>query len=437
MWRRSCSEIFGTSILAHLAVQQLAERVRVDPRSVWLHEDQFVTARFDAALLLRPLDPPRLEHVDGATVEVDRASAGAGLHIGDLRLICDRHQRLTHRQPSGPEVEVTPPKSQDLTAAHPGVRRKMERRVKAVASNRVEERLKLFDVPGLDVALLPTLQGRRVGQRDDVAHHQTLALSVGHRLAQHQVDVAHRLRRETDRLVDAALLGLHPLADRLLAALGQEGRVEDVEVVRAELVQRPATERRQDVQIDVAPVRVIRAGPDPRLLDRQPPLGEVLPEVELLGGHRYAVVTTLDLLGENLLGVAAPGPRRDPGPALLASRRIDNRRTRRRSSCCPSCGCLRAWCGPFRCGFRKRRHAAFEADPRTSDGRGAADFDHTEVVPERRESIARARSQQALGHPRDRRTRPGGRAIAALRSSAGCKRGEAVPVGLAGVEQDA
>src|SRR5690606_30237363 len=77
------------------------------------------------------------------------------------------------------------------------------------------------------------------------------------------------------------------------------------------------------VQVDVAPVRVVGAGPNPGLLDRQPPLGEVLPEVELLGGHRYAVVTTLDLLGEELLGVAAPGARRDPGPALLASPRID------------------------------------------------------------------------------------------------------------------
>ena len=82
-------------------------------------------------------------------------------------------------------------------------------------------------------------------------------------------------------------------------------------------------ERRDDVQVDVAPVRVVGARPDLRLLDRQPPLDEVDAERRLVGRHRLAVLAALHQLGDELLGVALAGTGLDPPALLLAGRRID------------------------------------------------------------------------------------------------------------------
>jgi len=109
----------------------------------------------------------------------------------------------------------------------------------------------------------------------------------------------------------------------LPVAIDEQRGVERVDIVRCELGQRPPSERRYDVKVDVAPVGVVGAGPNPGLLDRQPPLGQVLAQGELLGRYGLAIVATLDLFCEDLLGVAAPRSRRDPTTPLLPSARVD------------------------------------------------------------------------------------------------------------------
>ena len=60
----------------------------------------------------------------------------------------------------------------------------------------------------------------------------------------------------------------------------------------------------------------------PCLLHRQPPLGQVLPERELLAHHGLAPVGALHQLREQLLCIAAPRARLHPPAPVLARRRI-------------------------------------------------------------------------------------------------------------------
>lgn len=77
------------------------------------------------------------------------------------------------------------------------------------------------------------------------------------------------------------------------------------------------------MQVDVAPVGVVRARPKPALLDRQPPRRQVLAQGQLLADHRLAAVTPLRQLGDELVGVVSPAAGGDPAPLLLARRRVD------------------------------------------------------------------------------------------------------------------
>ena len=262
-----------------------------------------------------------------------------------------------------------------------------------VTAHGVEERPQLPGVPGFDVALLAILQRWSIGQRDDVADDGAFALGVVHRLVEHQVDVAHRLRGQPGRpgrlaLTDDArrLRGL-----RRLASLGQQGRVENVEIVGCQPLDRSTAERRQHVEVDIAPVRVVGAGTHPRLLDRQPPIGEVLPEGELLGRHRHAVVAALDLLGEHLLGVAAPGPRGDPRPALPAGPRIDAVVDDGVVVVALLLDASAHGAVPFDVDSERDATQRSRPIPGRPTGGALPTSDHTEVEPERRESIVRAR----------------------------------------------
>ncbi|MCZ7537900.1 MAG: hypothetical protein M5T61_19530 [Acidimicrobiia bacterium] len=67
------------------------------------------------------------------------------------------------------------------------------------------------------------------------------------------MDVAHRLRREPLRRALAT-------AARPPVAAREERRVEQVDVLGGELVELPLPERRDHVQLDVPPVRVVGAG---------------------------------------------------------------------------------------------------------------------------------------------------------------------------------
>lgn len=122
------------------------------------------------------------------------------------------------------------------------------------------------------------------------------------------MDVPHRLGRQAGT----------PATAVLLAALGEEGGVEQVDVLGRELVERPAA-----VQVDVAPVGVVGARPHPRLLDRQPPLREVLGDGELVGRDRLTHVLTTDQVRQDPFGAVPPHPRGDPPAALLAGPRVD------------------------------------------------------------------------------------------------------------------
>jgi hypothetical protein len=65
------------------------------------------------------------------------------------------------------------------------------------------------------------------------------------------MDVVHRLRRESLRRA------------HLLPPARKQRRVEDVDILDCEPIELPLTQRRDHVQVDVASVRVVGAGPEP------------------------------------------------------------------------------------------------------------------------------------------------------------------------------
>lgn len=122
---------------------------------------------------------------------------------------------------------------------------------------RVEEPVELLRNPRLDLDLLsrPDLGGVR--QRRDVADHKALALRVGQRFVEHEMDRPHRLRCQT-------LTG----TSRGLAATQQQRRVQPVEITGGQLLRRHPPQHREHVQVEVAPVRVEGPLAELALLDR-------------------------------------------------------------------------------------------------------------------------------------------------------------------------
>lgn len=64
---------------------------------------------------------PGVEDFDGARVEVDRSSGGAGLASRCVEFVADRHERACDGQLRGVEVDVALAESEDLAASHASV----------------------------------------------------------------------------------------------------------------------------------------------------------------------------------------------------------------------------------------------------------------------------------------------------------------------------
>ena len=137
-----------------------------------------------------------------------------------------------------------------------------------------------------------------------------LRMRVGERLADDAVDDPHGLRRE-------------PAALAVAATVDEQLRVERVEVLGLQLLQRDVSDAWVDVGLDVVAVRGEGRRSQLRLLGRQPPLEEVVAERDPLGRPVVAVVHALDEIAEHLLGALARRAGRIPAVTLLAGRRVD------------------------------------------------------------------------------------------------------------------
>ena len=137
-----------------------------------------------------------------------------------------------------------------------------------------------------------------------------LRFASAERLADDAVDDPHRLRSE-------------PTADTVAFPVDEELRVERVEILGLQLLQRDRTDSRLDVDLDVVLVRRVRRRPELRLLRRQPALDEVVAERDPLGHSVVAVVHALDEIAEHFLGALARRAGGIPAVAFLAGGRVD------------------------------------------------------------------------------------------------------------------
>lgn len=120
--------------------------------------------------------------------------------------------------------------------------------------------MELFGVPGSHVATrAPALRRFRVV--DDVADHETLATRIAQRAVKDDVDLEDRLR------IQAALA--------VSSTVGEQLRVQGVDVGTAESPKAEPTDVRDDVKLDVAAVAVPRARTEAHTLARQPRLEQV------------------------------------------------------------------------------------------------------------------------------------------------------------------
>jgi hypothetical protein len=113
--------------------------------------------------------------------------------------------------------------------------------------------LQLLGVPGADVAAW-TATLRRFGIGYDVPNDKSLTASILEGPAQDDVNLAHGLSVEATLAVDPAV--------------GQEFRVQRVDVVAPEATERDVPNPRNDVTLYVAPVAVPGARPKTDLLSR-------------------------------------------------------------------------------------------------------------------------------------------------------------------------
>ena len=240
--------------------------------TVGMCEHEVIVVPRAVAHLLFELQPsPRPQHGNSARVEVDRSPACRCLRRTDLGFVADGQQLLINDEAGRIEVDAAPGESEQLAASHAGVRRQVDRRRPIGVLDSREEAAQLLGRPHLMV-LRPVENLRRVGEVGDVAQHGALAMRVGERLAEHPVDVPNRLRYE-------------PAAGAVALAVDEQLGVQRVEVLGLELSELDRSDPRCDVEPDVVPVRLVRRPTQLRLLERQPPI------VEVVGEGRLALVS--------------------------------------------------------------------------------------------------------------------------------------------------
>lgn len=110
-------------------VEELAEDVRMHPRTVSLHEHQIIWRRCDAVTFLGADLVPVTYDLDDVGIDVDRSAARRGLHVRNQHLVPDRHQRLTDRDATRVEINVPPPQSEHFATTYPAMASKAERRI--------------------------------------------------------------------------------------------------------------------------------------------------------------------------------------------------------------------------------------------------------------------------------------------------------------------
>src|SRR5437867_3931924 len=68
--------------------------------------------------------PPCPQCGHRSLVERDRAATTGGLRLGELDVVRDRNDRLSHRESSGVEIDVAPTQAQHFAAPHASRRSK-------------------------------------------------------------------------------------------------------------------------------------------------------------------------------------------------------------------------------------------------------------------------------------------------------------------------
>lgn len=169
----------------------------MDGRSVGFGEDvaAFVAAAGGHAVfeLVAPMQP---QLCDGVGVEVDGAAAGGGLKVALDELVLHRQQLLAYGEPCCFEVDVAPDQPGDLGSAHAGGRGQQVQRVQVVVGDGVEEGPQLVAGPHAHGPAVAA-GGGRVREVGHVAQDGALALGVGERALDGDVDVADGLGRQT------------------------------------------------------------------------------------------------------------------------------------------------------------------------------------------------------------------------------------------------
>ncbi len=202
-----------------------------------------VVAPAGAHPLLELLPAPRPQHGDGPWVEVDRAPAVRRLHVGDVGAVLDRQDLLVDDEPGGVEVDVAPragraPRRVACRCWRRGRSARTTRCPRCRRGTGAARRLTRSSSPSSRRARTFGGSARSATLRVTVP----LRMRVGERLADDAVDDPHRLRRE-------------PAAGAVAAPVDEQLRVERVEVLGLQLLQRDRADARVDVDLDVVPVR--------------------------------------------------------------------------------------------------------------------------------------------------------------------------------------
>ncbi len=114
----------------HDPVEELADRLGVEEPARGVGEHPVVGA-VGESVAVEPASPLG-EDAHRAVVDVDASPAGSGLDVELDGVAGQVLQRPRDGEPLGGPVEVGPLEPDDLTAAHPGIGREVQRRVQAL-----------------------------------------------------------------------------------------------------------------------------------------------------------------------------------------------------------------------------------------------------------------------------------------------------------------
>jgi hypothetical protein len=139
--------------VAEVVKAEAGDRRRRDETSeelrqpIWMH--RAAARRADHTVTIRDLSSdfrgqrvtPAVQHEHGDSAEVDPSARVPRLAARLVELVADRDQGAVDGQVSVGEVDVTPAQTEELAAAHAGVRSEPERRKQPITSRDLEERV--------------------------------------------------------------------------------------------------------------------------------------------------------------------------------------------------------------------------------------------------------------------------------------------------------